>query len=65
MRDDGLQVLLAASYFDERKVSTVAERGGATVVRVPMSTGAMPGVDDYFSLVDTWVGGLARAFAGN
>ncbi|MCH7532566.1 MAG: zinc ABC transporter substrate-binding protein [Gemmatimonadetes bacterium] len=65
MRGEGLQVLLAASYFDERKVSMVAERGGATVVRVPMSTGAMPGVDDYFSLVDTWVDGLAQAFAGN
>jgi zinc/manganese transport system substrate-binding protein len=65
MKGQDIHVLFAASYFDEGKVTTVARRGGATLVRVPMEPGAMPGVDDYFSLVDTWVSGLARAFAAN
>ena len=64
MKNEHLNVLLAASYFDRSKVEAVAKRGGATLVQVPMMPGARPGVDDYFTLVDTWVTGLAAAFAG-
>jgi zinc/manganese transport system substrate-binding protein len=59
MSSQGLDVILAASYFDQRKVESVARRGGATVVVVPMNPGGKEGVDDYFSLVDYWVNGLA------
>jgi zinc/manganese transport system substrate-binding protein len=58
-----IKVLLAASYFDRSKVEMVAERSGATLVRVPMEPGVLPGVDDYFTLVDTWVRTVAAAFA--
>lgn len=61
MREQGIRVVLAASYFDRGKVEAVAERGNATALIVPMQTDARPGLDDYFSLVDLWVGGLARA----
>jgi ABC-type Zn uptake system ZnuABC Zn-binding protein ZnuA len=61
MRDEGLRVVLAASYFDRGKVETVADRGEAAVVIVPMQTGARPGLNDYFDLVDLWIGSLARA----
>lgn len=63
MTDEGISVLLAASYYDRRKVESVARRGEATSVIVPMNPGANPGADDYFSLVDAWVNGLARAFS--
>jgi ABC-type Zn uptake system ZnuABC Zn-binding protein ZnuA len=62
MRDESVGVLLAASYFQRSRVEAIASRGGATLVQVPMSPGVAPGVDDYFSLVDLWVGSLARAF---
>jgi ABC-type Zn uptake system ZnuABC Zn-binding protein ZnuA len=62
MTTDGIGVLLAATYFDRDKVDAVARRGSATVVQVPLSPGARPGVDDYFTLVDTWVDELAIAF---
>lgn len=62
MTTDGIGVLLAATYFDRDKVDAVARRGGATVVQVPLSPGARPGVDDYISLVDVWVDELAIAF---
>ncbi|MEX2610664.1 MAG: metal ABC transporter substrate-binding protein [Gemmatimonadota bacterium] len=64
MKNEGLNVLLAASYFDRNKVETVARRGGATAVIVPLAPGA-GSAEDYFALVDAWVGGLARAFANN
>jgi ABC-type Zn uptake system ZnuABC Zn-binding protein ZnuA len=61
MEERGLQVILAASYFDRRKVESVAARGGAQAVVVPLNPGA-GGVTDYFDLVDTWVTALAEAF---
>ena len=61
MREEGLRVVLAASYFDRGKVETVAERGEAEAVIVPMQTGARPGLNDYFDLVDLWIGSLSRA----
>ena len=64
MTSEGIAVILAASHYDERKVETVAQRGMARSVVVPMNPGGRAGVDDYFALVDTWVDGLAQAFAG-
>jgi zinc/manganese transport system substrate-binding protein len=63
MKEENLDVLIAATYFDRNKVETVATRGGATLVQVPLSPGARDGIDDYFTLVDTWVNELANAFA--
>lgn len=63
IRDQGIAVLLAADYFDRRKVESVAERGGAVAVIVPMEPGGQPNVQDYFSLVDRWVNDLAAAFS--
>lgn len=62
MKDQGIAVLLAANYFDDSKVETVAERGGAQAVIVPLYPfeGAAPA--DYFALVDLWVSRLAQAF---
>ncbi len=63
MENEGIAVILAASHYDERKVETVAERGMARSVVVSMNPGGSAGIDDYFALVDTWVDGLAQAFA--
>lgn len=58
MREQEIGTLLAASYFDRGRVETVAERGGATPVIVPMYNGAQPGLDTYFDLVDLWIARL-------
>ncbi|NNF27181.1 MAG: zinc ABC transporter substrate-binding protein [Gemmatimonadetes bacterium] len=63
MQSGGFEVLLAASYFDRGKVDSVARRGGATAVVVPLYGGTGE-VGDYFELVGRWVGDLARAFGG-
>ena len=65
MRSENLNVLLAATYFDAGKVATIANRGGAVLVHVPLAPGAVQGIDNYCSLVDAWVDGLAQAFSNN
>jgi len=61
MRNENIKVLLAASYFDPNRVEGVAARGNATAVILPMETGAGPGLETYFDLVDRWVTELSRA----
>ncbi len=65
MQSERINVMLAATYFDRDKVETVARRGGATLVQVPLSPGARPGIDDYFAMIDSWVNGLAAAFGAS
>lgn len=58
MESEGLDVLLAASYFDRNKVEMVARRGGAEVVRMSMDPDE---TTDYFALVDGWIHMLTSA----
>lgn len=61
MHNRRIRVLLAASYFDRRKVEAVAARGDARAVIVPLNPGAA-GAEDYLGLVDLWIRSLAAAF---
>jgi ABC-type Zn uptake system ZnuABC Zn-binding protein ZnuA len=61
MRERKVSIILAALYFDERKVRMVADRTGAEPVLVPLYIGAVPGTEDYFKLMDYWTDGLLNA----
>ena len=61
MRTRGIGLILAANYFDEHKVRTVASRVGAEAVIVPLYVGGSDGVETYFDLVDSWVSRLLGA----
>jgi len=61
MKEKGIAIVLAANYFDEQKIRTVAARTGAQPVIVPLYVGGAAGADDYFKLVDYWVDGLLTA----
>jgi zinc/manganese transport system substrate-binding protein len=61
MRERGIKIILAANYFDEQKVRTVADRVDAEAVIVPIYVGGTAGTEDYFQLVDFWINGLLRA----
>ena len=63
MRRNNIRVILAANYFDEQKIRTVANRVGASAVIVPLYAGGEPGIDDYFQLVDCWIGRLLAAYS--
>jgi len=65
MRERDIRIILAANYFDEQKVRTVADRTGAKAIIVPLFVGGAPGIDDYFELVDYWTDGLVRAAEGS
>ena len=61
MHEDNIRIILAANYFDEHKVKTVADRTGAEAVVVPLFVGGIPGIDSYFQLVDYWTDRLLEA----
>ncbi len=61
MRERNIGIILAANYFDEQKIRTVAARTNAEPVIVPIYVGGAAGVDDYFELVDYWINGILRA----
>ncbi|MBI4520643.1 MAG: zinc ABC transporter substrate-binding protein [Gemmatimonadetes bacterium] len=62
MQQRNVRAVLASSYYDRSKVEAVARRGNGTAVIVALYPGGLPGVTDYFSLVDHWVSTLAQAF---
>jgi len=61
MKERNIGIILAANYFDEQKIRTVATRTGAEAVIVPLYVGGADGTEDYFKLVDFWVDGLLKA----
>ena len=61
MRKRNIGIILAANYFDEQKIKTVANRTDAEAVIVPLYVGGVAEIDDYFELVDYWVDELLKA----
>jgi zinc/manganese transport system substrate-binding protein len=56
-----IKVILAANYFDEQKIRTVAARVDAVPVIVSLYVGGEEGADTYFDLVDRWTSQLVQA----
>lgn len=61
MRERNIGIILAANYFDEQKIRTVANRTDAEAVIVPLYVGGVAEINDYFELVDYWVDELLKA----
>lgn len=61
MRERKIRILLAANYFDEQKIRTVAGRVDAVPVIVPLYVGGEPALESYFDLVDRWTSGILEA----
>jgi ABC-type Zn uptake system ZnuABC Zn-binding protein ZnuA len=62
IRNQGIRVILTANYFDPLKPQVIAERTGARVVVVPLSTGGESDAPGYEELIDLWISRLVRAF---
>ncbi len=62
---ENIPVLFAANYFSRRQVERVASRTGVAALMVPEHVGGEEGVDDYFTLIDTWVTLLSQAFGAS
>lgn len=61
MKQQHVQLILAASYYDPRHARFVAEHTDAQVVEVAHQVGSRPGTDDYLSMVDYNVHALVEA----
>ena len=61
MKERNIKIILAANYFDEQQVRSVAARTDAEAVIVPIYVGGAEGTEDYFKLVDFWIDGLLKA----
>jgi len=61
MQDRKIKIILAANYFDEHKIRSIASKVGAEAVIVPLYVGGAEGVDDYFAIADLWVDSLLAA----
>lgn len=64
MKTQGIRVLIAAAHFDRGKVQSVAERGGASALMLPLYSNGEGGAEAYFALVDQWIGEMSRAMMG-
>ncbi len=62
MRKNNVKVVLAANYFDEKKVTDICNKVGAVPVIVPIYVNGAPGTEDVFKLVNLWITKLNEAF---
>lgn len=61
MKKAQLKIILAANYFDQQKIQSVATRTQSAAVIVPLYVGGHEDVDDYIALMDYWVDHLLEA----
>jgi len=62
IEQEGLSVLFAANFFSRNHIDRVATRAGIRAVIVPKHVSGETNVDDYTTLVDTWISRLGAAF---
>ena len=63
MRTRGVRIVVREPHEPERDVAFVAAKGGASVVVLASSVGALPGTGDYLALFDTDIAALVDAVA--
>ena len=56
-------VIADAAYYPDKAAKTIAAKTGVQFVVIPSSVGGVKGADDYISLFDRIVDGLAKGFA--
>lgn len=61
IKRENVRVILAASYFDRKKVMNIADRSGARAVILPMYIQEEGPYGDIFSLFDYWIKTLKQA----
>ncbi len=62
IEQERIPVLFAANFFSKNQIDRVATRAGIRAVIVPEHVSGETNVDDYATLVDTWVLRLGAAF---
>ncbi len=52
MKSEGVKVIVASPFVDERHQRFLAEKTGARVAAIAHQNGARPGTDDYIAMID-------------
>jgi zinc/manganese transport system substrate-binding protein len=63
MTREQIKVVATHPFHDEKIGRLVAERGGATLVRLPLNVGGVKGADDILSFYDVTISTLVNALA--
>jgi ABC-type Zn uptake system ZnuABC Zn-binding protein ZnuA len=63
-RARGVKAILVEPFYSRKAAEFVAQRAGATVVQVANATGGTPEAEDYASMLDAAIRGLAGALVG-
>jgi ABC-type Zn uptake system ZnuABC Zn-binding protein ZnuA len=61
IRQEQIRVMIVADYFEKGTPKRIEEKTGAKAVFLTLDVGGDEGVDDYFSLIDTWIGRIEEA----
>lgn len=65
IKENGVDVMIVASYFEKRKPNTIASKTGIKAVFLPLSVDAMPDLTDNFKLVDYWIDSINAAMSAS
>jgi zinc/manganese transport system substrate-binding protein len=61
MKEEGVKAVLVGPWSDQKLAARVAQEGGARVVPVASSVGAVKGADDYIGAIDYNISTLVKA----
>ncbi len=61
MRKNNVKIVMAANYFDEKKVTDICNKVGAVPVIVPVYVDGAPNTQNVFKLVNLWITKLNEA----
>jgi len=65
VKAQGIRVIGKEPYFSDKAPKSIAAATGALVIDLPPSVSGAPGMDDYFSLIDTLIARLLAAAGSN
>jgi ABC-type Zn uptake system ZnuABC Zn-binding protein ZnuA len=55
IRDQNIQVMLVASYFEKDSPQMIESRTGIKAIYLPVHVAGVPGIEDSFQLMDYWI----------
>jgi ABC-type Zn uptake system ZnuABC Zn-binding protein ZnuA len=61
IEENGVDVMLVATYFEKRKPNTIAQKTNIKAVFLPVSVNAFPELDDNFKVVDYYIKSINEA----
>jgi len=61
IKDNDIDLMLVANYFEKRKPSTIAQKTGIHALFLPLSVHAVPAITNNFELVDSWIDSINTA----